>query len=88
MKDDKILDTDDFDMEGFPVDEAVEFYHKKAKKLKAGKFEAFDIDTFTGDNKDLLSTNDSGLLGIGDLGKKKKKGKTKSLVNETNIFKM
>ena len=95
MTDDKILNTEDFDGDGFPVDEAVEFYHKKAKKLPKQKFSMLTSDDFVGHNNDLLSTKSDimgeNILGLGDLGKKKKKDKGKkkgTLIGNTGIFKL
>jgi len=101
MTDDKILNTEDFDGDGFPVDEAVEFYHKKAKKLPKQKFSMLSTDDFIGHNDDLLSTKSDimgeGILGLGDflqstkksISNKKKKGKKKgTLIGDTGIFKL
>ena len=85
--------TDDFDMQGFPVHEAVDFYHGKAKTVKKGQFDMFNSVDFLGGNKSLLDAKTDimgqDLLSLGSLGKKGKKGKkNKGLIGQNNIFKL
>ena len=83
--------TDDFDMQGFPVHEAVDFYHGKTKKVNKGKFTMFGFDDFLGGNKSLLDSKTDimgqDLLNLGSLGKKASK-KKKGLIGENKIFKL
>ena len=82
--------TNDFDMQGFPVHEAVDFYHGKTKKIRKGKFNMFSAVDFFGDNKSLLNAKTDimgqDLLGLGSLGKKG--NKSKGLIGQNNIFKL
>ena len=86
--------TNDFDVQGFPVHEAVDFYHGKTKKIQRGKFTMFNSEDFLGGNKSLLDSKTSilgqDLLGLGSLlknGKKGKKGKKNTgLIGNNNIF--
>ena len=83
--------TNDFDVQGFPVHEAVDFYHGKTKKIKKGKFTMFGFDDFLGGNKSLLDSKTDimgqDLLSLGSLGKNGKKGKkNKGLIGQNNIF--
>lgn len=85
--------TNDFDIQGFPVHEAVDFYHGKTKKVKKGKFTMFGFDDFLGGNKSLLDSKTDimgqDLLSLGSLEKKGKKGKkNKGLIGQNNIFKL
>ena len=94
--------TNDFDMQGFPVHEAVDFYHKKTLKQPKQEFQLLDIQDMVG-SKGLRGTNLMGneILGTGSLGKlmdkekKQKKGKkgkkkTKStgLIGNNSIFRL
>ena len=83
--------TNDFDIQGFPVHEAVDFYHNKTRRLKKGKFTMFNFDDFLGGNKSLLDSKTDimgqDLLSLGSLGKNGKKGKkNKGLIGQNNIF--
>ena len=86
--------TNDFDMQGFPVHEAVDFYHNKTKKIRKGTFKMFDSMDFLGDNKFLLDVKTDilgqDLLGLGDIAIKKGKKKIKNtgLIGNNNIFKL
>ena len=86
--------TNDFDMQGFPVHEAVDFYHGKTRKIKKGKFTMFDSMDFLGDSKFLLDAKTDilgqDLLGLGDISIKKGKNKVKNtgLIGNNSIFKL
>jgi hypothetical protein len=85
--------TNDFDIQGFPVHEAVDFYHGKTKRVTKGKFTMFGFDDFLGGNKSLLDSKTDimgqDLLNLGSLGKKGKKGKkNKGLIGQNSIFKL
>ena len=92
-EDDETTHSNDFDLQGFPVHEAVAFFHKKSRKQPKQEFQLLNVTDMIGVPK-LNNTNMIGndILGTGSLGKllkKEKKGKkNKGLIGENNIFKL
>ena len=92
-EDDETAHSNDFDLQGFPVHEAVDFYHKKARKQPKQEFQLLNVDDMIGGKglrgKSLMGND---ILGTGSLGKLLKKGKkgkkNKGLIGENNIFKL